>query len=90
MASQDFDATETPQNIVSVLGLVIGTRYLAQNLSTINTLKFRESPGAPDASARAFRIESGGVFSLEPQTGVGFWIWSDDAAGCPVVVSEHI
>ena len=88
MASQDFDATRVPADIVADLGLAIGRSYGGQNLSTIATLLFREAAIAPDATARAFRVESGGVFTLEPQSGVGIWLWSDEAAGCPVVVSE--
>ena len=89
MASQNFDATRVPADIVADLGLAIGTSYVGQNLSTFATLLFRESANAPDVSARAFRVESGGVFTLGPQSGVGIWLWSDDAAGCPVVVSEQ-
>ena len=88
MASQDFDATRVSADIVADLGLAIGRTYFGQNLSTIATLLFREAATAPDAAARAFRVESGGVFTLKPQSGVGIWLWSDDDAGCPVIISE--
>ena len=88
MASENFDASVVPRDIVAALGLTVGTAYTGQNLSTVATLLFREAAAMPDATARAFRVEAGGAFTLEPQSGVGIWLWSDDPLGCPILVSE--
>ena len=87
MPSQDFDADQAPRNIAHVLSLSNRTRYTCQNVSGLATLFFRESAATPPASDRAFRIEPGGYFTLEP-TGSPLWFWTDDPAGCPVVVTE--
>ena len=87
MASQDFDATGAPADIVAGLGLSSGTHYQGQNTSTTATLRVRESVAAPAADARAIRIEAGGVFTTNPD-GDGIWLWTDDTAGCPVIITE--
>ena len=88
MASQDFDATRVPADIVAGLGLAVGKTYSCQNVSTINTLLIRESANAPDPSARAFKVESGGQFTIEPTANRPIWVWADDDAGCPVIITE--
>ena len=88
MASLDFDATETPADIVAELSLSIGTAYSAQNVSTTATLRFREADAMPDATARAFRVEAGGAFQLEPEAGTPIWIWTDEDF-CPVIVGRR-
>ena len=85
MAVQDFDATNVPQDIVAALSLQIGTTYVAQNVGTVATAFVREAPAAPAATDRAFRTESGGFFYIKPE-GDPIWVWTDDPAGCPLVV----
>ena len=88
MASHDFDATTTPQNVASVLGLTDGTTYEGQNVSTPGaTLFMRSAASAPSADDRAFRVESGGVFLIKPE-GDPLWLWTDDASGCRVIINE--
>ena len=87
MPSQDYDATLVPADIVTGLSLAEGTQYQGQNTSTIATLRIREAAVAPDANARAIRVEAGGVFTIKPD-GDGIWVWTDDAAGCPVILTE--
>ena len=87
MASRDFDASMVPQDLVAALGLVAGTLYAAQNVSTTATLFVREDSVVPEPTARAFRIEAGGHFTCSP-TGNPIWLWTDDLAGCPVLLDE--
>ena len=88
MASRDFDATAVPQDVVAALSLTAGTRYQGQNASTTATLFIRETVVAPVTGDRAFRVEAGGAFTVGPEPGVAVWLWTDDPAGCPVIVGE--
>ena len=88
MAAQDFNATTTPRDIVDELGLVVGTRYTIQNVSTVATLRFREAVTPPSPDARAFRAEAGSAFALKPDGTNGIFLWTDDAEGAPVICSE--
>ena len=88
MASQDFDATTTPQDIVAALSLTAGKLYFCQNVSTTATLRIRDAATAPAATERALRVEAGGDFSIRPG-GDGLWLWTDEPGGCPVIVTEH-
>ena len=88
MAAMDFDATSTPEDIVSDLGLAVGTTYVGQNISTTATLFTRPSNTAVTVANRAFRVEAGGVFTLTPETGVEVFVWTDDENGCPVIVDK--
>ena len=87
MASQDFDATGAPQDIVAALSLADGMSYAGQNLSTTATLFIREAAAAPAAGARAFKVEAGSPFNIKPSA-APIWLWTDDAGGCPVIVGE--
>ncbi len=87
MASLDFDASPVPADIVSALGLAVGTSYVLQNLSTVATLFVREASAMPSATDRAFRIESSGTFTVKPVTGSQVFLWTDDLV-CPCIVSE--
>ena len=87
MAAVDFDATETPQDLVGALSLTAGTLYAGQNLSTFATLLFREAAATPGGGDRAFRVEAGGPFTLKP-TGNPIWCWTDDPAGAPLILDE--
>ena len=82
----DFDATDSPADLVAGASLASGERYTVQNVSTIATLFVREQAAQPSLSTRAFRIESGGTFTLRP-TGTPIWLWTDNET-CPVILSE--
>ena len=90
MPSRDFDATTVPTDIVAALSLTIGQAYTGQNVDSISTLRFREAVTAPDAVTRAHKIESGGNFTIEPQTGESIFVWTDDPRGCAVIVTEAV
>ena len=83
----DFDATLVPADIVAALSLAQGERYVAQNVSTTGTLFIREQLAAPAVTDRAFRVESGGQFTIRP-SGEPVWLWTDEADGCAVIVGE--
>ncbi len=88
MASQDFDATGEPQDIVARLSLAAGTAYTAQNVSAFATLRVREASAAPEADARAHKVEAGGYFTITPSAGQGVYLWTNESTGCAVVVTE--
>ena len=89
MAAVDFDATATPQDVVAAVGLMRGRAYTAQNASTVATVYVREAATAPAPTGRAFRVEAGGNFTVKP-TGSPIWCWTDDPAGCPVILAESV
>ena len=65
----DFNATETPADIVAALTLQWGLTYSLQNIGSGGTLFIRTATAAPAVTDRAFRVESGGLFVLKPQAG---------------------
>ena len=87
MGAIDFDATMTPQDLVAQMSLQANISYTGQNVGTIATLFFREGSTMPAITDRSFRIEAGGTFILRP-TGDPIWAWTDDAAGCPLILGE--
>ena len=88
MPTQDFNATGTPQDIVAALGLDMGKTYTCQNVGAFQTLRVREAASAPDARASAFRVEASGHFTVKPDGANAIWVWTDDPAECPVVLTE--
>ena len=88
MASRNFNATGMPQSIRTVLGLVNGTDYVGQNVSASATLFLRDAAVRPQPNARAFRHETSGFFYFSPDGITDLWAWTDDLAGCAVIVSE--
>ena len=87
MAAVDFDATETPRDVVAALSLTSGTAYTCQNVDVKATLFIREAATAPLVTDRAFRIESGGTFTLKIAADP-IYLWTDDADGCAVIIEE--
>ena len=85
----DFDATLVPADVVAVLGLAQGGRYVGQNLSGTATLYIRETASAPAVTDRAFTVQSGGEFSLRPD-GEPIWFWTDEASGCAVILGPAV
>ena len=83
----DFDASVIPVDIVAALGLAQDELFAGQNVSNTATLFVRESATIPAVTDRAFRVESGGQFTLRPR-GAPIWAWTDEPDGCPVIVAE--
>ena len=83
----DFDASVIPVDIVAALGLAQDELFAGQNVSGTATLYVREAATIPAVTDRAFRVESGGQFSLRPR-GEPIWAWTDEADGCAVIVAE--
>ena len=83
----DFDATPVPADIVAALGLAQDELFAGQNVSNTATLFVREAATVPAVTDRAFRVESGGQFTLRP-TGSPIWLWTDEADGCAVILTE--
>lgn len=86
MASQDFDATRTPADIVAGLSLSQNVAYTVQNVSGTATLFLRQATAAA-ISDRAHRIESSGYMTIRPN-GEPIWLWTDDPNGCPTIATE--
>ena len=83
----DFDVTLVPADIVAALSLTQDVRYSGQNLSGTASLFVREVASVPAVSDRAFRVQSGGEFTLRP-SGEPIWVWTDEEDGCAVIVGE--
>ena len=88
MPAIDFDASDTPADIVAGAALTAGTDYTVQNVSTTATLFLREQTTQPAIGTRAFKIEAGSVFTIKP-TGAPIWVWTDNTT-CPLIVAEAV
>ena len=87
----DFDATLIPVDVVAALNLEYGLDYLLQNVAPSATLFVRESLTAPAVTERGFKVESGGRFVLRPKPiDVPLWLWTDEPAGCAVIVGNSV
>ena len=89
MAAVDFDATTTPQDVFAELSLTVGVSYTGQNVDTKATLFVREDSAVPAVTARAFRVESGGYFTLKIAADP-IYLWTDDSDGCAVLFTEAV
>ena len=87
MAARNFDAGVAPRDIVAALSLATGKRWTCQNVDVKATLRIRESATVPLVTDRAFRIESGGNFTIKIAA-VPIFMWTDDPDGCAVIVEE--
>lgn len=86
MATQDFDASAAPLDLVTALGLTRGETYTVQNLSTVATMFFRSAAAAPAPGARGFRIEASGAVVVRVPTGTdGVFVWTDGAAAPGII-----
>ena len=83
----DFDAAPVPVDVVAALGLAQDVLYSGQNVSGTATLYVRESATVPAVTDRAFRVESGGQFSLRPR-GAPIWFGTDEGDGCAAILTE--
>ena len=91
MTAVDFDVTTTPQDVFAALSLTVGISYTGQNVDTKATLFVREDTAAPLVTARAFRVESSGYFTLKGATAADqIFLWTDDADGCAVIFTEAV
>ena len=90
MASQDFDATADPRDIVVALSLEPGKAYLMQNADSTATVRVREAATQPDPAARAHLLTPGAdVIVKVPDAGSdGVWVWTYDPAGASVILTN--
>ena len=88
MPAQDFDATRQPQDVVAALSLEAGKSYTCQNVAPFSSLFVREDTAAPSITARGFRVESGGVFTLKISADP-IYLWTDNST-CAVIVVEAV
>ena len=88
MATMEFDATQAPADLIADLSLSAGTTYTIQHVGTTGTLYVKRAVAAPSPGDRAFKVEAGGFIGVNADTGEGIFVWTDDAAGVPLVVDE--
>ena len=76
MATLDFEATDTPQDLGAALGIDFSNHHSIENISNSERVRFRFSPTAPGSSERGPILEPG-----EPRTvyvattGDKVWVW---------------
>ena len=89
MASRNVDVTTDPTNIVSGVGLTVGTRYTIQNVDPAATVFVREAAVKPTGGAlRGFVLAPFVHATLIPDTGIGIWLWTGRADGAKLVLAE--
>ena len=87
MPTLDFRATSQPQNIVAELNLRIGSNLVYQNIDRTASLHVRESDVAPPSGAAGFRLDPGQSYMAQISNSP-IWVWTNDAAGCQLVLNE--
>ena len=82
MAAQDFDATETPQDLVAALSLTASTtlRGAERDPPSRRCSVPRGRRQCQVQGTRAFRVEAGGPFTLKPAGDRRYGCWTDEAA----------
>ena len=85
----DFDATQTPVDVVAALGSPKAPATPARMWTPWGLLYVREQVAVPVPTDRAFRIQSGGEFSLRPDA-EAIWLWTDEPSGCAVILADAV
>ena len=81
-----MDVTASPQNVVSVLSLVVDTEYLIEPVAGHAAVRLWESASAPTDLSAFHTIPAGVPWSVTVGAGLGLWIWCSQSAGSSVVV----
>ena len=88
MATENFDATTDPVDVVADKSLTAGTRYWIQNVDPAARLYFREDAAKPaGATLRGHTLAFGESLYLEPASGTKAWLWTTGTT-CAAVVTE--
>ena len=91
MTSRNADVTMDPSNVVTALGLTVGTRFTLQNIDPAARLFVREAAVKPTGGAlRGFTLAPFEFGTFEPKAGIGVWLWTDRADGCKAVIGEAV
>ena len=80
----DHEVTEVPTDIVSALGLRVGTSYSGQIVTRDCVVHLREGSVAPAIDAPAHIIVPREPFTVRPAGGEGIYLWT--VAGGPGVL----
>ena len=88
MASQNFDATDDPRALETVLNLTDGQQYYVQNVDSTARLRLRAAAVQPAASMRAHFVEPGGNIIIKPEPGISTWAWTDSPEDCACIVTD--
>lgn len=76
MATQNYDLTDTPTNLVASLSLAQGTTYAAQYLGEPGVVSISEAMSAPGIEGPRHFIRNYEVFYITV-TSEGVWVWAD-------------
>ena len=92
MATRGMDIGRQPVNLTSVLSLVNGRRYIAQNTANgggavLYIAEIEDSEPNPTRGDDALELHINKMFKLEPQSGLNIWCWCGVDNG-RLVVSE--
>ena len=90
MAIQDFDASQVPRDAVAELSLTAGASYQIYNASTTATVFYRPGDTLATTATRGFKVEPGSFAFFSHETGEVVSVWTDDAGGCPCLISETV
>ena len=89
MASRNVDVTTDPTDIVTGVGLTVGTRYTLQNVDPAATVFVREAAVKPTGGAlRGFVLAPFVNATVVPDAGIGIWLWTGRADGAKLVIDE--
>ena len=85
----DYDVIDLPRDATTALGLSTGTRYAIQNIDPRGRVFVRIQADAPSVDDRANIILPWQFGYAEFDAGERIWLWSPDAGGSVVYVTEE-
>ena len=89
MATLDFEAMDTPQDLGAALGIDFSDHHSVENLSNSERIRIRFSPIAPDASLRGPTLQPGEGRIVYSTGADKVWVWVPrDGASAHLVVDE--
>ena len=89
MATLDFEATDTPQDLGAALGIDFSNRHSIENLSNSERVRIRFSPTAPASSQRGPILQPGEERIIYTTGSDKIWIWiPSPGASAHLVVDE--
>ncbi len=90
MATLDFEATDTPQDLGAALGIDFSNHHSIENLSNSERVRIRFSPAAPTSSKRG-PIMQPGEERIVYATGLDkVWIWVPRTGAIAHVVVDEV
>ena len=75
MATLDFEATDTPQDLGAALGVDFSDHHSIENLSNSERVRIRFSPTAPTPSQRGPILQPGEARTVYTTGSDKVWVW---------------